>query len=291
MRRLCLILLLTVLLGAGSVQAQADGAESVLIRDVRLIDREGEAEDVMANILIKKGRLDLVTKDRIPSSEADLALDAEEGILLGKLELGEPASFVILDEDPRENVEILLDTATHIRFAIVKGEILRNNLSPVTAAEEEVEKRGWLAYTPPPIALPLAYQDKKRWNHFETKPVSGLFIAAVVLDRQRWLSQDAESEEQVGDLDEFNRGEIRGFRFGLVGTFNFKRPWVYTLAGATNAFDKGFETEKNDDITLFDYRRQHRQAEGTDLDGTAHRRPLSADLRAQLGFRRPDARP
>jgi phosphate-selective porin OprO/OprP len=254
MRRLCLILLLTVLLGAGSVQAQADGAESVLIRDVRLIDREGEAEDVMANILIKKGRLDLVTKDRIPSSEADLALDAKEGILLGKLELGEPASFVILDEDPRENVEILLDTATHIRFAIVKGEILRNNLSPVTAAEEEVEKRGWLAYTPPPIALPLSYQDKKRWNHFETKPVSGLFIAAVVLDRQRWLSQDAESEEQVGDLDEFNRGEIRGFRFGLVGTFNFKRPWVYTLAGATNAFDKGFETEKNDDITLFDYR-------------------------------------
>jgi hypothetical protein len=30
MRRLCLILLLTVLLGAGSVQAQADGAESVV---------------------------------------------------------------------------------------------------------------------------------------------------------------------------------------------------------------------------------------------------------------------
>jgi phosphate-selective porin OprO/OprP len=277
MRRLGLILLLTVLFGGGSLQAQADGAASVLIRDVRLIDREGEVEDVVANILIKKGRLDLVTKDRIPSSEADLTLDAKEGILLGKLELGEPASFVVLDEDPRENVEILLDTATHIHFAVVKGEIVRNNLSPVTETEEEIEKRGWLAYTPPPIALPLSYQDKKRWNRFETKPVSGLFLAGVVLDRQRWLSQDAESEEQVGDLDEFNRGEIRGFRFGFVGTFNFKRPWVYTLFAATNAFDKGFETEKDDDFTLFDYRLDIPLFEHTTVSIGKQKEPISME--------------
>ena len=45
-----------------------------------------------------------------------------------------------------------------------------------------------------------------------------------------------------------------GFRFGVVGTLNFARPWVYTIFGATQAFDKGFDTEENDNVTWFDWR-------------------------------------
>jgi len=69
-----------------------------------------------------------------------------------------------------------------------------------------------------------------------------------------WLSQDELSEARVGDLSEYEGGEIRGLRVGIVGTINFDKPWVYTLFGATNAFDKGFNEEELDSFTLFDWR-------------------------------------
>ena len=69
--------------------------------------------------------------------------------------------------------------------------------------------RRWVAYTPPPIAVPIRYYDSRKWNKFNTKPISGLFTGALALDRQFWLSQDGNSEAQVGDLSEFEGGKIR----------------------------------------------------------------------------------
>jgi phosphate-selective porin OprO/OprP len=111
-----------------------------------------------------------------------------------------------------------------------------------------------LAYNPPPFAVPLDYFDSRKWNKFQTKPVSGLFNGALALDRLGWLTQDDASETQVGDLTEFEGGEIRALRFGVVGTFNFKRPWVYTVYVATNAFDKGFDTDTTAKFAWYDYR-------------------------------------
>jgi len=79
-------------------------------------------------------------------------------------------------------------------------------------------------------------------------------VAGLVLDRQNWQSQDGASESQVGDLEDSDGGEIRGLRFGAVGTLNFPEPWVYTVFAATNAFDKGFDTDVEDDWTFFDWR-------------------------------------
>ena len=235
--------------------AQAGDNDTTLIRNVRLIDRDGQAEDVVVNILIKDGKLDMVTPDEIGVEDVTLAVDAQHGILLGTLEPGKPPTFLILDEDPRENFDVLLDTATHVRFAIREGVIVKNALPMAFGAEPvaKPKKKGWLAYTPPPLALPVSYQEDK-WNKWEGKYVSGIFIAALSLDRQRWFSQDSASEQQVEDLREFDGGEIRALRFGVVGTLNFKRPWVYTVFAATNSFDKGFDTDRDDDLTFFDYR-------------------------------------
>ena len=84
--------------------------------------------------------------------------------------------------------------------------------------------------------------------------MSGFFLATIVLDRQRWPAQDTANEAQIGDLREFDGGEIRGLRFGAVGTLNFETPWVYTFFAATRGFDKGFDATTTDDITIFDYR-------------------------------------
>jgi phosphate-selective porin OprO and OprP len=237
------------------VHAQPE--KTILIRNVTLAGQGDSEKGLVVNILIKNSELDILTEDYIPLEEADVSYDAREGVVLGELKLGQLASFLVLDGDPAKNVELLLDTKTHATFAIHQGRVLKNTLLAVTDETPEERERsqgGWLAYTAPPLAVPLNYQDDSRWNKFNTKYVSGIFTGAVVLDRQYWTEQDSENEFQVGDLDPYEGGEIRGLRFGGVGTLNFDRPWVWAVFGATHAFEKGFDSTESDDFSLFDLR-------------------------------------
>ena len=234
---------------AGREQA---GSTRVLIRNAYLIGRQAVVEDVLVNILIVDGKLEVVTRDDIPPAPAEIAVDAQGGFLMGNLKIGAPPSFVILDQNPRENFDVFLNTAAHVRFAMDSGIIVRNSLPAALVVTPP--RRGWTGYTPPPIAVPVNYFDNRKWNRFETRAISGLFNGALAVDRLGWLSQDDASEVQVGDLSASAGGEIRGFRAGLVGTFNFARPWVYTFFAATSAFDRGFDATTTDSLVLFDLR-------------------------------------
>jgi len=239
--------------------AQVVDPQNVLIRNVHLIAAEAKAEELLVNILIRDNKLEVVSKDPIPVEEAANAIDGREGFVLGNLVVGETPNLIILNQDPRENFEVLLDTSFFTVFAIHNGQLVSNNLFELS--EEEIKKEaeqiagtGWMAYTPPPMALPMNYLDTDKWNRWDSKWVSGLFVAGLVLDRMHWGSQDADSETHNGNLGFYDGGEIRGLRLGAVGTINFEKPWVYTIFGATNAFDKGFEVRGKEDFTMFDYR-------------------------------------
>ena len=123
--------------------------------------------------------------------------------------MGARPRFVILDRDPREEFDVLLDTGEHVRFAVEDGVVVKNELPEAVSSPPDAtpKPRRWVAYTPPPIAVPIRYYDSRKWNKFNTKPISGLFTGALALDRQFWLSQDGDSETQVGDLSEFEGGE------------------------------------------------------------------------------------
>ena len=261
------LLLIACTLGPFAVAADA---ERIVVTNARLVGRDAAAQDVAVNVLIVDGQLSVVTKDELVIEPGDLAIDSDGGFLFGQLAVGSKPSFVILDQDPRENVDVLLDTKTHARFAIREGVIVKNELRaiPVTAAEATSKPRLWKAYTPPPIAVPIRYYDTRKWNKFETKPVSGLFIGALLMDRQFWFGQDSGSEDQVGDLSDFEGGQIRAARFGVVGTLNFKRPWRYTVFAMTHAYDKGFDVDADEEFSFADYR----------LDI-----PLRADLNLSVG--------
>jgi phosphate-selective porin OprO/OprP len=248
--------LLLVLMTGQSTLAQDMPRRDVLVRNVTLADPAGQAEDTTVNMLIRAGILDIITEDKISRSEADQVVNADGGFVLGKLEVGQPANFMILSSDPREDFEVLLDTRTFASFAMHDGLVVRNRLVPVIEEEPEDEppKTSWMAYTPPPLMVPLSYQDTDKWNRFETRAVSGLFIAGLVLDRMNWFSQNEVSEVRHGDLDAFSGGEIRGLRVGFVFFNDTATTEIYTIFGATNAFDKGFETEQLDDWALFDWR-------------------------------------
>ena len=255
-------LALVALLVFGLAQAQeASEPRDILIRNATLLDPGGTGADRMVSLLVRNGKLELVTEDAIPGDGVDEVVNANAGFIIGNLEIGEPPNFMVLIADPREDFQVLLDTKKYASFAMHDGQVVKNTLVQVLEPEEEVSPReqpresGWLAYTPPPLAVPLSYTETSKWNRWETEYGSGIFIAGLVLDRTNWLSQDASSEGQVGDLSAFEGGEIRGLRVGAVGTLNmFDRPWVYTIFGATNAFDKGFNEEGLDNFSWFDWR-------------------------------------
>ena len=238
------------------IEAQTIGPNRVLIRNVLLFDPGGNTEDKVVNILLRGNKLDVITEDKLSRDDADMVVNAKRGSLMGNLALGEKPSFMIFSEDPRENFEVLMDTFTYSVFVVHDGVVVKNTLFDVVVDEpdEEPTKATWLAYTPPPFMVPLNYQDSSKWNLWESKWVSGIFTSALFLDRMNWLSQDVVSEGQVGTLDTVDGGEIRALRFGLIGTINFEKPWVYTIFGATNAFDKGFEVQQQDSFTLLDWR-------------------------------------
>lgn len=253
---LLMVAALAVVAVTGSAAgARAGDSERIIVTNARLVGRDAPVQDVAINLLIIDSKLIVITEDQLVIKPGDTAVDSAGGFLFGELVLGAPPSFLILDQDPRDNVDVLLDTKTHARFAIRKGMIIKNDYQPKPVSVAQATKpNSWKAYTPPPIAVPIRYYDSRKWNKFETGPVSGLLIGALLVDRQYWLTQDSGSEEQVGDVSDLEGGEVRVLRFGAVGTLNFKRPWRYTVFAGTNAFDKGFDADKTDDFSWFDYR-------------------------------------
>jgi len=250
-----------LVLGVFSTQgalAQIVDPQNVLIKNVYIVSAESKDDDEPVNVLVRDNILEIVTRDEVELDDGTVTVDGEGGFLLGKLKVGEAPSFFIVDDDPTKDFSVLIDSGPHVVFAVNNGELVRNSLfevqkNPVEIAQAAMTS-GWMAYTPPPMALPTGYMDETKWNKWETKYVDGIFLAATLLDRINWFSQNSDSEQQVGKLERAEGGEIRGLRFGAVGTINFPKPWVYTIYGATNAFDKGFELERQDGFSMLDYR-------------------------------------
>ena len=141
-------------------------AERIIITNAHLIGRAAASQDVRVNLLIIDGALRVVTKDDVVIQAGDVAVDASAGFLFGEVVLGARPSFVILDRDPRENLDVLLDTKQHVRFAMQRGEIVKNELPalPPSPSDDTPRPRRWRAYTPPPMAVPIRYFDSRKWN-------------------------------------------------------------------------------------------------------------------------------
>jgi phosphate-selective porin OprO/OprP len=101
------------------------------------------------------------------------------------------------------------------------------------------------AETPPGAAPP------RRWNAVESRWINGLLFGGMALDTVRY-SQNPASQQELGDLTEFEVPVIRVMRLGLAGTFNFKRPWRWLVSGAYRGFDQGFDRSEDASWSLFD---------------------------------------
>ena len=277
------VLLFSPQLFAEETASDKPEVEVVLIKNVRLIDREGGSGDQIVSILIVNRKLDIVTKDIVAEEGVSLVIDAHQGVLLGDLTIGDPATFMIFNEDPRTNKKLLLDTKTHTYLAIDEGDVILNryqdmaSVEPPPASSKKPKKSGWLAYTPPPQTLLSTYPGSKKWNTWDNDYFNGVLLGALLLDRQNWLSQNSDSKLQVGELGAYDGGEIRALRLGVVGQLKFATPWVYTFFIASNSFDKGFEEKDLDRVVLFDYRLDIPLSQKNTLSVGKQKEPISME--------------
>lgn len=232
--------------------AQTKG-DSILIQKVYLISREDSLGDILVNVLITGKTLKLITRDEVLFGRGVQAFDGGHGFLFGNVVLGKPPSFVILNENPRKNFDVILNTSVHTTFAIDNGVVKKNTLNQVRSKGSS-RRISWSAYQAPPLAVPINYYSARKWNKFDTKIISGLFNGVLALDRLRWISQDDESKAQVGELSETSVGALRALRFGIVGTINFKNPWIYTIYLTNNSFDRGYDAKNDNGLKLYDLR-------------------------------------
>lgn len=182
----------------------------------------------------------------------------------------------------------MVDTKSTAKLVVYHSAIITNEYAEINIedipAEEKKPPRGWLAYTPPPLALPTNYLDTRKWNRWETKYVDGIFVAAGIIDRQRWSEQNVDSEFLVGDLDEYSSGEIRGIRLGAVGTINTPRKLIYTVFGATNAFNKGFDAKRDDGFSWLDWRLDVPLAKNMSVSLGKQKEPIGLERGMSLVF-------
>jgi len=272
-------------------------SQKIVIKNVTFVDQEKAGKIATANLVITNKLFDLVTQDDIEVSATDIIFDAQNGFILGSLEAGKIANFMVLDTNPHDNIDALLDTKKHILLAIRDGVIIRNNLkqeSNISALDEQkrakTKREGWLAYTPPPIVLPSNYKHAD-WIKFDNKYFSSILIGALMLDRQKWQYQDEINKEQVGELDVYDGGEIRALRFGLAGSIKFDKPWVYMITAATHAFDKGYDTNTTDNVSFYDVRLDIPTFYNTTLSIGKQKEPISMEKLMSLTFLSMQERP
>ncbi len=109
MRGVSIFLLLAGLAPQGA--AQVLDPQNMIVENVYIA--ASDAVDVLANLLIRDNKLELLSKDVIPIPDGFVAVDANGGFLLGNLTLGASPSFMILETDPRIDFEVLLNIEAH----------------------------------------------------------------------------------------------------------------------------------------------------------------------------------
>ena len=89
------------------------------------------------------------------------------------------------------------------------------------------------------------------WNTFDTRWINMRALAMLAGDWTRFYQNDL-NRMQVGDLNYYNRFDVRGIRLGAGGTINFEHPWTYLFSAAINAAQKDYDWGSGNWYTVFD---------------------------------------
>ena len=89
------------------------------------------------------------------------------------------------------------------------------------------------------------------WNALNTRWVNMRAAALGALDLSHF-DQNNGSVMHMGDMSDYNRVDVRGIRFGVLGTINFDKPWTYVGMVSLNSLTKDFNSTTTDKFTLYD---------------------------------------
>jgi phosphate-selective porin OprO/OprP len=223
-------------------------ADTLLISNVRPWDGAGEVGDSI-NILIAKERIKVVSGAKFKTPENTLSIDGGGRIVMGRLEVGGRANLLIVDRGADLDITDLAEPASY--YLVVKNGLIDESKSALTRDEVSAGESTYQFVDA--SRFKVVTKPYQPWYVTSKSGYSIAFGGGVFMDRTSF-SQNAASEEQVGDLTEFNSGEIRAFRIGVGGQFPvMESSWKYALVAANRSFDRGFDTTTDEEWTFYDW--------------------------------------
>ncbi len=246
----------------------------IVISRVSIAGPPGATNTQLMDLHITDGKLIQIAPHDETISMGEGALDANSWTAIGTFQLKAPANFVVLRGNADSNFELLRDTRSNAAFVIHDGAVLHNELHAITLPASTVANSTKNAvYT-----ASDDIEEEAPWYAWQTKNTSNLFVVGIILDRVDWLSQNNVSKNRLDDLSSFDGGEIRDFRFGATGDITyFERPWTYTFFVATNAFDKDYDVNEGEDLSIYDLRLDVPTSDRTYLAIGKQKEPISGD--------------
>jgi len=228
----------------------------VLLKNVRPWNGGESGPKGFVNVLVRDNHIVVVSPDPVPVETTTMVIDGNGRFIMGTLTIGKKANLLVVEGDPTADITIL--ASPNSAFLVMRNGRIENDVpqSVVSHLTPKAGKAGkaapTAAGTAPKQQTPLE-RFQRPWNTYENEYFSTTFVAAVLLDRTKY-DQDSTGKDQVGSLSDFDTGEVRATRVGLVGTVKlFDDPWKYILAGSTRAFDAGFDTDTDQEWIWYDW--------------------------------------
>ncbi|WP_201353304.1 OprO/OprP family phosphate-selective porin [Hydrogenimonas urashimensis] len=106
-------------------------------------------------------------------------------------------------------------------------------------------------YTPDLYKKPPKSGVAYGWNAIDTKWLYMKALAMIAFDYNHF-HQDQKNIETVGELESYNRWDIRGARAGVAGSIHFSRPWSYLISGTLNHWSKTFDERNQGKYDILD---------------------------------------
>jgi phosphate-selective porin OprO/OprP len=207
------------------------------------------------NVLVRDNHIVVVSPNPVPVETTTMVIDGNGRFIMGTLTIGKKANLLVVEGDPTADITIL--ASPNSAFLVMRNGRIENDV-PQSVVSHLAPKAGESAPVPTPKATAAKQQTplerlQRPWNTYENDYFSTTFVAAVLLDRTKY-DQDSKGKAQVGSLSDFDTGEVRATRVGVVGTVKlFDDPWKYILAGSTRAFDSGFDTDTDQEWAWYDW--------------------------------------
>jgi len=185
------------------------------------------------DILISDGKIVETGAELRTSGRCVRTIEGTGLFVLGNIAAGAKANLVLLDTDPSADVNVLANTADHVRIVFNEGVLLSDG--PIEQVDIEPVPDDRHVPSRPLVA---------------TADWGSIGFGGIITMDSLGIRQDDASEQQLGEIEKTGAG-VSGVRFGFFGHLGEDYRVTYYTDIGYNGFAEGFDIQNEDEYSLY----------------------------------------